>query len=370
VGVEPRLLDGLLAVALTVAAGAQLLSEEPGNINRLVPVIGTCLPLAARRRWPIAVHVTQLACAIATLRTPVNASLVALFIGVYSVAVYSRWRNWFLIWIFVGSAWLGLAFPDSKPSVPSWALQLVLGLGLWFAGKAVHDRQQRGDVLEERNRQLQREQELTTRVALSDERQRIARELHDVVAHSVSVMVVQAGAARTWLRRDVARSEEALLAAESTGREALSELRRLLGLLTEAEATPALAPQPGLDQLDRLVERVSRAGLPIAVEVSGERRALPPGIDLTAYRVLQEALTNALKYAPGAETRVRVAYGEDALELEVIDAGSHAPVNGAPSGTGRGLIGMRQRVAVYGGELDAVKTDKGGFSLRARLPLV
>src|SRR5438552_11023091 len=218
--IEPRLLDALLAIVLTLVAGAQLLDEEPGNFRRLLPVIGTCLPLALRRRWPIGVHVIQIACAIASARTPVNASLVALFIGVYSCAVYSKWRNWFIVWIFVGSAWLGLMFPDSKPSVPSWALQLVLGLGLWFAGKAVYDRQSRGDELEERNRQLQREQELSTQIALADERQRIARELHDVVAHSVSVMVVQAGAARTVLRRDVARSEEALLAVEGTGREA------------------------------------------------------------------------------------------------------------------------------------------------------
>jgi signal transduction histidine kinase len=233
----------------------------------------------------------------------------------------------------------------------------------------VHDRQLRADVLEERNLQLQREQELSTRVALQDERQRIARELHDVVAHSVSVMVVQAGAARTQLRRDVARSEEALLAVEATGREALSELRRLLGLLTEAEATPALAPQPGLDQLDRLVSRVSQAGLRVQVEVTGEPRALPAGVDLTAYRVLQEALTNALRYAPGAQTRVQVAYDDEALVLDVVNDRSADARNGVQAGAGRGLIGMQQRVAVYGGELSAGRTEAGGFAVHARLPL-
>jgi signal transduction histidine kinase len=166
------------------------------------------------------------------------------------------------------------------------------------------------NALEERARRLESERELSTRVALADERQRIARELHDVVAHSVSVMVVQAGAARTLLTRQPKRAAEALLAVESSGREALGELRHLLGLLTQPNAEPALAPQPGLDQLDRLVERVGNAGLQVDLQINGVPRPLPPGLDLTAYRILQEALTNALKYASGARTEVRVDFEE------------------------------------------------------------
>jgi signal transduction histidine kinase len=292
---------------------------------------------------------------------------MAMFIGIYSVAVYSRWRAPYVIWIFVGAAWLGIAFPGSSPSIPNWALLLVAGIGLWFAGSAVRDRQLRADILEERASRLERERELSTRVALADERQRIARELHDVVAHSVSVMVVQAGAARTLLTRQPKQSEQALLAVESSGREALGELRRLLGLLTEADAEPALAPQPGLDQLDRLVERVGQAGLPVDVRIDGTPKPLPPGLDLTAYRIVQEALTNTLKYARGAHAQVRLEFDDRELRLEVVDTGGSASHNS--TGAGRGLLGMRERVAVYGGDLETSHRREGGFVVRARLPL-
>ncbi|HEY2596124.1 MAG TPA: histidine kinase dimerization/phosphoacceptor domain-containing protein, partial [Chloroflexota bacterium] len=249
---DPRLVDGLLAVGLTVGAGLQLLAEYPEAYAKLIPVSLTCLPLVMRRRYPIVVHATQIAAAIATQQQPVGLSLVAIFISVYSVAVYSRWRREFLIWLVVGAAWLGISFPDSSPSMPAWALMLVAGIGVWLAGSSVRGRQQRVDLLEERAVSLERERELSLRVARADERQRIARELHDIVAHSVSVMVVQAGAARTMLPRDPEQSAAALRAVESSGREALSELRHLLGLLTEAEPQPELAPQPGLDQVDAL----------------------------------------------------------------------------------------------------------------------
>jgi signal transduction histidine kinase len=191
-------------------------------------------------------------------RTPVSISLLAIFIGLYSVAVYSRWRVFFLAWLVLGSIWIGVAFPDSHANVPSWAAELVGGMTVWLAGNAMHQRQLQTESLRGRTAQLERERELNMRIARADERQRIARELHDVVAHSVSVMVVQAGAARTLLQRQPERSAEALLAVEASGREALNELRHLLGLLTDAHAEPALAPQPGLDQLDELVERGGR----------------------------------------------------------------------------------------------------------------
>jgi signal transduction histidine kinase len=201
------------------------------------------------------------------------------------------------------------------------------------------------------------------------ERNRVARELHDVVAHSVSVMVVQAGAARTMLTREPDRSTEALLAVEGTGREALTELRRLLGLLTETDAGdgPNLAPQPGLDQLDRLVERVRQAGLAVDLEIVGAPRPLPPGLDLTAYRILQEALTNALKYASGAHAQVRVTYDDCELRLDVLDNGG-TPAGDA-AGAGRGLLGMHERVAIFGGQLETGPRAEGGFAVRARIPL-
>jgi signal transduction histidine kinase len=367
-GLDPRLMDGLLAVALSVGACLQLLSLQPESYLKLIPVTFTCLPLVMRRRHPIGAHATQVAAAIATQQEPVTLSLVALFIGIYSVAVYSRWRRQFLIWLVVGAAWLGIAFPESSPSMPSWALMLVVGMGVWLAGNSVRERQQRVDLLEERAITLQRERALSMRVARADERQRIARELHDVVAHSVSVMVVQAGAARTMLTRQPSQAAESLLAVEASGREALSELRNMLGLLTEVEPEPELAPQPGLEQLDALVARFNQAGVPVDVRVDGSRpQELSPGLDLTAYRIIQEALTNTLKHANGATAEVHIEYGAHDLCVEVVDSGGTMLTESG--GSGRGLLGMRERVAVYGGQLNAGKRPEGGFAVRALLPV-
>jgi len=366
-GIDARLLDGAMALALAVGADLQLLSEEPFAWRGLLPVSFTCLPLVLRRRYPLAAHAVQIAAAVLTARQPVALSLVAIFIGVYSVAVYSRWRWPYLVWLVIGAATLGILFPESAPSMPAWALQLVGGFGLWLAGNSVRQRGLRAAMLEERAKQLERERELSMRVARADERERIARELHDVVAHSVSIMVVQAGAARTLIGTQPRQSVDALLAVESSGREALRELRHLLGLLTAPDDGPALAPQPGLDQLQPLLARMAQAGLPVELQVHGRQRPLPAGLDLTAYRIVQEALTNVLKYATGARTEIRLDFSEDELALEVTDSGG-VPSNGA-SGSGRGLIGMRERVSMYGGELDVGPIAEGGFRVRARLPL-
>lgn len=365
--IDPRLLDGVMAVAFAVGANLQLLSEEPGKYSGVLPVTFTCLPLAMRRRYPLAAHAVQIVAAGLTARQPVALSLVAIFIGVYSVAVYSRWRWPFLVWLVIGAATLGILFPQSSPSMPAWALQLVAGFGLWFAGNSVRQRGLRAAMLEERAMRLERERELSMRIARADERELIARELHDVVAHSVSVMVVQAGAARTLIGAQPERSVDALLAVEASGRDALRELRNLLGLLATTTDQPSLEPQPGLDQLEPLVERMRQAGLEVEVHVEGERRSLAPGLDLTAYRILQEALTNVLKYAQGAHTEVRVVFAEDVLRLEVVDSSGVA--SDAASGSGRGLIGMRERVAMYDGDLEVGPLQEGGFRVVARLPL-
>jgi signal transduction histidine kinase len=244
---------------------------------------------------------------------------------------------------------------------------LVAGIGVWLAGNTVRERTSRAEMLEERARRLERERELNMHVARADERQRIARELHDVVAHSVSVMVVQAGAARTTLTRQPELSAEALMAVEASGREALRELRQLLGLLTDQTAGPSIAPQPGLDQLNALVDRVGQAGLVVDLEVHGTPRPLPAGLDLTAYRIVQEALTNALKYATGAVTHVHVAFDETELRLEVVDSGGIR--SEMAEGAGRGLLGIQERVAMFGGDLEVGHRPEGGFAVRARLPL-
>jgi len=366
---DPPLVDGGLAVALAAGATAQILHEGPQSPLAIVSSIGTGLPLAWRRQRPLAMYLTQIAFAIMGARQPVTLSLFATFVGLYSVAVYSR-RPWAApLIVAVGALVLLVLVPESSPTVPSWAMELVGGLAIWLAGRTVRENQARADVLAERAQRLERERELSTQLALADERQRIARELHDVVAHNVSVMVVQTGAARTVLSKRPERASDALLQVEASGREALDELRRLLGVLTEADPTdrPALAPQPGLGQLDSLAERVSSAGLPVEVHIEGEKRPLPAGLELCAYRIVQEALTNALKYAHGTRAEVTVAFSEHELRLEVLDGGG-TPL-AAASGSGRGLLGMRERVAAYGGQLETGHRPYGGFAVRARLPL-
>ena len=200
---------------------------------------------------------------------------------------------------------------------------------------------------------------------MADERARIARELHDVIAHSVTVMTVQAGAARMLLPGDPQRAVEPLLAVEETGHQALAEMRRLLGILREVDGQPVLAPQPGLKDLTRLAVAVREAGLPVEMAVEGTPRPLPAGIELAAYRILQEALTNTLKHAGAARAHVTVRYAPEAVFLEVCDDGRVPPADGH----GHGLVGMRERATLYGGELDAGPLPGGGYAVRARLPI-
>ncbi len=227
---------------------------------------------------------------------------------------------------------------------------------------------QGGARWERRAQDLEQDRETHVRAAVAHERQRIARELHDVVAHSVSVMALQAGAARQYLGRDPERARQPLLLVEDVGREALEELHRLLQVLRHHDE--GQRPLAGLDHVDQLVEQVRRAGVDVRVDVGGAPRRLAPGLDLTAYRVLQEALTNVLKHAPAARPRVEVVYAERELLLSVVDEGGGTASRPGRGSGGHGLIGMRERVLLYGGCLDAGPRAEGGFAVRARLPLV
>jgi signal transduction histidine kinase len=224
-------------------------------------------------------------------------------------------------------------------------------------------------VLGDRDRRVhfaERERDLAAREAVVAERARIARELHDAIAHDVSLIVVQAGAERLALDGAAGSTTEVLQTIERTGRGALTEMRRLVGMLRSSEDA-SLAPQPSLADLPRLVLQVREAGLPVELEVEGERRELPLGIELSAYRIVQEALTNALKHAGDARATVRVSYSPDQLELVVIDDGVGGPARVA--GGGHGLAGMRERVALYGGRLDAGRRAERGFAVRVVLPI-
>jgi signal transduction histidine kinase len=218
-----------------------------------------------------------------------------------------------------------------------------------------------------RRRRIVSEREVATREAVAAERAAIARELHDVVAHHMSVMVVQAGAARAVSGSDPAAAAAALRQIEASGRTGLAEMRRLLEVLKAEEDGDGRAPQPGLARIDELLDAMRASGLPVEAVVEGTPRPLSPGVDLSAYRIVQEALTNALRHAGGASARVLVRYAPDGLELEIADHGS-GPRDDPEASGGHGLIGMRERVHLFGGELEAGPRRGGGFLVRARLP--
>jgi signal transduction histidine kinase len=237
----------------------------------------------------------------------------------------------------------------------------------WASGFILNRRSEHLRRLAEHARQSELDHLAAKERAVVEERHRIARELHDVIAHSVSVMTVQAGAVRRLLRDDQQKERQALETVEATGREALTEMRRLVGLLREKGAMPEFSPQPGMRTIDTLVDGVRAAGLPVELEIEGAPQALPPGVDLAAYRVVQEALTNALKYAGPAHAWVSVSWGDRDLELTIANDGRSDDAQGA--GGGQGLDGMRERVSLYGGDIASGPREGGGYVVRARLPI-
>lgn len=269
--------------------------------------------------------------------------------------------------LVVTGASVYLAVAGGTLPLPGWAVPWIVAVMVaptWHAAKI---RRTRTRELGERTWLLEKESETAAKLAVEGERTRVAREIHDIVSHSVSVMVIQAGAARHAVEEG--ETADALAAVEETGRDAMTELRHLLGVLApDTEGEDALAPQPGLSRLGTLVDRIAFAGLPVEVTINGEPRPMPTGIDVTAYRVVQEALTNALKHAPGSRAEVTVGYGTRNLRLEILNTPS---ASGAPvrTGDGRGLTGLRERVALYGGDLDARRRFGGGYRVRARIPL-
>jgi signal transduction histidine kinase len=247
----------------------------------------------------------------------------------------------------------------------------ALSVLIWWAaaigvGRGLRERQRLVELLRERTATLERDRERDMADAALEERARIARELHDVIAHAVSLMVVQASAERRLLDPDQWRTADTLETIESSGREALGELRLLLGVL-RAHDRERLAPQPGLDALPELLDEGRRAGHEINVEVEGEPVRLPAGLDLTAYRIVQEGLTNARKHAPGAAVDITLRWQPTELEIEVADDGPGPPTN--PNGAGHGMIGMRERASLYGGSIRIEPGAARGFRVLARLPI-
>jgi signal transduction histidine kinase len=267
--------------------------------------------------------------------------------------------------VLTGAAVVVYNLPDHSASQ---LLFIPLPFGMcWLAGRTLRERAEQAEAAEVRATRAEWERDAAARVAVAEERARIAREMHDIVAHSVSVMVLQVGAVRHRLPDGLEDDREALRRVEQAGRSALTQMRRLLGAMRRDGDGLDLAPQPGLDGLDSLVDDVSRAGLAVRLNVDGERFELPRGIDLSAYRIVQEGLTNALKHAHASHADVTVRFRRDELEVEVVDDGAGSAAGS--DGLGHGLVGIRERVKIYGGEMSAGAAATGGFALTARLPV-
>jgi len=353
-------------VALTVLAIGAVGRAPHSDGAALVFSAGLALPLLFRRRWPFGVFLVIAAVAfgqwLSDLRLLAD---VALLVALYTVAANQPRRRLGLAAALLG---LGILLAADQWSVGAAGPFIVFLGGLATAaavlGVNVQTRRAYLASVEERAAQLERERDQQGQLAAAAERARIAREMHDIVAHNLSVMVALADGAGFMAPSDPARSAGAMEQVSKTGRHALAEMRRLLGVL-RADGEAGLAPQPGLADLDQLLEQVRAAGLPVTLETSGTPVALGSGAELTVYRLVQEALTNTLKHAgPGAEATVRLRYEGDGIDVEVTDDGRN-PAH--VSAGGQGLSGMRERAAVYGGDVEAGPRATGGWRVHTRL---
>jgi signal transduction histidine kinase len=369
----PPLFDVLLALGLA-ALSLQLVATAAGPTG--VPAYGLALlhtlPLAVRRRFPYGVLATSVASglAVAMLGLPPVFLGPAILVPVYTVAAY-RDRPGSLVGLAVVEA--GVAVVQLTPGgtgAATWLGNTLVLAAAWLLGHFVHDRRVYATQLEQRTAQLEEARQELARRAVAEERLRIARELHDVLAHSMSVIAVQSGVGGHVAATQPEEARKALAAIEATSRTTLNELRRLLGVLREDEPQAGLAPVPGLAGLDALLAEMGRAGLAVKLRIEGAPAEVPAGIDLSAYRIVQEALTNVLKHAGAARAQVVIGYGDKEITIEVTDDGPNA----APKAlvdrldTGHGLIGLRERVALFGGDFEVGQQPGGGFRVAARLP--
>src|SRR5918994_856128 len=365
--VDHRIWDAVLAFALLVpavfafASRRDLPGEAPEEFGFGLVVVAA-VALVWRRRMPLVVAViVAFVASVASILGYWPELALFLAIALYSAAANIERRRLLTVLIPVAVV-SGIAISSGEYSERNlnW-VEIAFGLTI-SAGIPLL----LGRMTFNRRRRVIRDRELAAREAVTAERAAIARELHDVVAHHMSVMVVQAGAARTVVETDPAAADESLRQIEASGRTGLAEMRRLLEILKAGDRNGDRAPQPGLEHLDELLQGMRATGLPVEAVVEGEPRPLPPGVDLSAYRIVQEALTNALRHAGGANARVLLRYQPDALEVEVIDDGRGPAGDAGPPG--HGLIGMRERVQLFGGDLEAGPRPGGGFVVRARLP--
>ncbi|MFG3207219.1 sensor histidine kinase [Streptomyces sp. NPDC048192] len=387
---HPTWVDTFWAVALFGLSGVSVvnLSGAPGHHMSVAAGMAVsfvlCVVVALRRRFPEPMLLVALATGLVQLVLDVETTVAdfAMLVITYTVAaVGARWASRLaLVVSLCAAAFAQLRWPAEHAGflgrIAIVAFQTVPFALAWVLGDSMRTRRAYFAQLEERAARLEKEREAQSKVAVAAERARIARELHDVVAHNVSVMVVQADGAAYVLDAAPDQARKALETISSTGRQALAEMRRLLGVLRTGEHQEGgeYVPQPDVEQIDDLVEQCRNAGLPVDFKVEGTPRPLPSGVELTAYRIVQEALTNTRKHGgPNAGASVRLVYFDDGLGLLVEDDGKGAPhelyEEGGADGRGHGLIGMRERVGMVGGTLDAGPRPGGGFRISALLPL-
>jgi signal transduction histidine kinase len=364
--ISRRRADLLLAVALAVPSVAQVLVWpifDPPVVGVAIALAST-LPIALRRTHPaLAAFLGVLPWFVPT-DGYVVLGYVAAFVLFYSLAAYGRHVVLvaaFGVAVAVLNSWLNHEVPGEYAGAVTAVVLPAL------AGRLVRHQRAQTERLRKLSAELERERELTAQLAVIEERARIARELHDVVAHSLSVIAIQADGAEAALEKDAQLAQRPLRAIRRSAEDALAEMRRLLGVLRAEDEGAELAPQPGLAQLPALVERARAAGMPVTLLVDGEPRPLPASLDLSAYRIIQEALTNVHKHAGNSPASVRVVWRRNLLGLQVRDTGSGRPIH--VNGDGHGLVGMRERVKLHGGELRAGALPGGGFEVTARLPL-
>jgi signal transduction histidine kinase len=357
--------DVVLAVVLTVLALAGILLGNDAADHRLGAALTAPLmtvPIAFRRRWPLLVGIV----------VPVTGALgsglwaaqstaypLAEFMALYALAVWTSNRGFVVgTAAFVAAAFLSALLPNGGVK-GSLAFATIVVVVMVIVRNVVKDRERKAELAE-------RERDVAAREAVVEERARIARELHDAIAHNVSMAVMQAGAERRVLEKGGGSPHEVLETIEEVGRGALVEMRRMIGML-RSDRGDSLAPEPGLADVPTLVTQVREAGLPVELRIEGTPTELPLGIELSGYRIIQEALTNALKHAGDARASVRIHYGNDSLELEIVDDGTGAPA--AVTSGGHGLVGMKERVALYGGTLHTGHRPGRGFAVRVLLPI-
>jgi signal transduction histidine kinase len=376
---HPRLVDSGLA-GLLLLMGGGLIRQGIGVLGvLLIPLLfGMVIPIVFRRAYPVGTFTVVIAVGaivVALARRPAGPD-AAVLVVLYTLAVYRprRISIYGLVICLVGAL---TALARWHPTGRNFTLTnlglegaLLCGSVLlaWALGDSIRWRRDYYQALEERATRLEREREALAQVAAAAERARIAREMHDVVAHNVSVMVVQADGAAYALDHSPAQAREAIGAISRTGRQALAEMRRLLGVLRAVQTPAELGPMPGIDDLGDLLEQTRASGIPVSYNIEGKPRPLPPGADLAAYRAVQESLTNVRKHAgPGVTATVSLEYGEDGLTIVVTDDGRGAAASS--DGAGHGLAGMRERAELYGGTVLAGPRPGGGYQVTVRMPL-